>query len=537
MGNYGDNHPRGTCLLARDNPQNRKQWGDNFPFGYEDVAETVCTDDHQCPHYRQQQQQDGTVRDDTTTPIHLLIAAYRDKLCSRTLHNLFTRAAHPERLWVRVLDQTDPNSDLQDDVGCWKGYCERYNSNCETYEHQVLTIHVDANKAKGPTDARSKLSALVYWDYVHRHADAEENQDNKDNNSLELHPVQESDFCMQTDSHMDFHTDFDVKLIQMFHRAQNEYAVLSTYVAAMEQNNQDPHDVPHLCMATFTSSIRNWGTKECKWLRKPKLTNAMWGAGLSFHRCHAELVVPVDPYLDNVFDGEEGSRGIRFFTHGYDVYTPDQVLVTHDYVGHQHNPVVHTWGRKRNQNTFPDRFRWNEHIERERDKLTTLGSERVNKLLGIGIHEESLTPGELEELHLIRASRFGLGSKRTLEQAASFTGMDLPNRRMATNRCGNLQWVPFTETLNNGVDDALARPLAPTSRDELMVVARKDAPTAAAKEQPPPFVPVAADPKTQTDPFLERATTYELVAGILLMGVLLSVRGRFRRNKGQRHKN
>ena len=58
----------------------------------------------------------------------------------------------------------------------------------------------------------------------------------------------------------------------------------------------------------------------------------MWGAGLSFHRCHAEVNVPVDPYLDNVFDGEEGSRGIRFFTHGYDVYTPHRVLVTHDYV-------------------------------------------------------------------------------------------------------------------------------------------------------------------------------------------------------------
>lgn len=58
----------------------------------------------------------------------------------------------------------------------------------------------------------------------------------------------------------------------------------------------------------------------------------MWGAGLSFHRCHAELNVPVDPYLDGVFDGEEGSRGIRFFTHGYDVYTPHRVLVTHDYV-------------------------------------------------------------------------------------------------------------------------------------------------------------------------------------------------------------
>lgn len=58
-------------------------------------------------------------------------------------------------------------------------------------------------------------------------------------------------------------------------------------------------------MVEFTSTIRNWGTKECRNLKKPKLTNAMWGAGLSFHRCHAEINVPVDPYLDGVFDGEE----------------------------------------------------------------------------------------------------------------------------------------------------------------------------------------------------------------------------------------
>ena len=140
------------------------------------------------------------------------------------------------------------------------------------------------------------------------------------------------DFCMQTDSHMDFSDNWDTEMVDMFHLTQNDYSVLSTYVTDIGENNKDPTNVPHLCLVQFTSSIRNWGTKECNFLTKPKLTNAMWGAGLSFHRCHAELNVPVDPYLDNVFDGEEGSRGIRFFTHGYDVYTPHRVLVTHDYV-------------------------------------------------------------------------------------------------------------------------------------------------------------------------------------------------------------
>ena len=51
-----------------------------------------------------------------------------------------------------------------------------------------------------------------------------------------------------------------------------------------------------------------------------------------------------------MFDGEEVSRGIRFFTFGYDTYAPDLVLVTHDYNGHQGNPVVHTWGGNKGEN-------------------------------------------------------------------------------------------------------------------------------------------------------------------------------------------
>lgn len=112
------------------------------------------------------------------------------------------------------------------------------------------------------------------------------------------HRVELNDFCMQIDSHMDFSDNYDTELVFMFHRTANDYAVLSTYVADLSQNNQGVRVVPNLCMVTFTSTIRNWGTKECRNLIKPKMTNAMWGAGLSFHRCHAEINVPVDPYLD-----------------------------------------------------------------------------------------------------------------------------------------------------------------------------------------------------------------------------------------------
>jgi hypothetical protein len=84
----------------------------------------------------------------------------------------------------------------------------------------------------------------------------------------------------------------------MWDQTNNEYAVLSTYVSSTDQL-QTPlkdNEVPLLCMVVFTSNVRNHATKAADSLVKPKLTNAIWGAGLSFSKCHAELKVPVDPH-------------------------------------------------------------------------------------------------------------------------------------------------------------------------------------------------------------------------------------------------
>jgi hypothetical protein len=35
--------------------------------------------------------------------------------------------------------------------------------------------------------------------------------------------------------------------------------------------------------------------------------------------------VPVDPHTPGIFDGEEFNRAARFFTYGYDIYTPNRV--------------------------------------------------------------------------------------------------------------------------------------------------------------------------------------------------------------------
>merc|ERR1719273_1532872 len=96
-------------------------------------------------------------------------------------------------------------------------------------------------------------------------------------------------------------------------------------------------------MVRFTSNVRVHATKQANKLSKPKLTNAIWGAGLSFSKCHAELKVPVDPHSPGVFDGEEFNRAARFWTYGYDIYTPNYVYILHNYHESQSNPKSHTW--------------------------------------------------------------------------------------------------------------------------------------------------------------------------------------------------
>ena len=416
--------PLGYCLLSRDH----QTWGDEGTGSDAIDPEGEC-DGNYCPHYNHMD------HDSMNDIIHLHIASFRDQLCPRTLYNLFHKAANPSRIYVRVLQQVEHDSDKIDDADCWQMFCKKYGTdNCELYKEQVLVLTMNAKNAKGPTDPRSKLTALVEHDYLHTPA--------------ALHPVHPQDYCMQTDSHMDFTQDFDVKLIEMFHRTHNDYAVLSTYVAPMDQTDVLPKEVPHLCMVTYTGTWRNWGTKSCTNLVRPKMTNIAWGAGLSFSKCHADLNVPYDPFLPNVFDGEEISRGFRYFTHGYDVYTPDQVLVTHDYDGHQSNPNVHTWGAvsifgKEGELSDGDsdlNF-FMKDINDQTEAVEPKGRTRINVLLGF-VQDEAL-------FNRIAATKYGHGDRRTLEQAIEFSGFDPEQKKMVKNRCGNLKWVPFEEADDN----------------------------------------------------------------------------------------
>eukprot|EP00606_Chrysophyceae_sp_TOSAG23-5_P000976 GSChrysophyteH2.ASY1.ANO1.778.1 assembled CDS len=360
-------------------------------------------------------------------PILISISSFRDKLCPVTLFNIFSKAQHRDRIAVQVVQQNDNALDKD----CFDEYCKLmqakygYGSSGDTsayicpYADNIHVLRISAAEAKGPQWARGIGSEMLQQSF----AAAAEYQDST---------VASESFCMQTDSHMDFVADFDRLVISMWAEAKNEMGVLSTYVASLtelgvsgehDRGLNNLHEVPHLCMLTLHGGNdlpRNWGTKCARMLPEPKLTNAMWGAGLSFSRCHAELKVPYDPHLPHIFDGEEFTRGLRFFTHGYDVYTPHRVYVLHNYKDSQSDPVHSQWGSQHRR---------------------VAGSvERIKQLLQMSDRKDKT----IEAAHKVQYSKYGLGDRRSLDQGIAFTGINLKKREITANRCGNIDWVPYT---------------------------------------------------------------------------------------------
>lgn len=269
---------KGTIFLG--NPENLKRAGYELPGGNVDYdPEYECTGgstnpiDKHCPYQLHSTDSMGLgLAGWDGRLLHLNMPSYRDPLCPRTLKYLFTKAKRPFDIRVRVLQQ---NVESEDDP-CLEKYCEMMaelrketgggdtskggpaGEDCP-HRDQVFIHPIDAHDAAGPTYARGLICQDIH--------DAYERKD-----------ISPQDFCMSTDSHMDFEPEWDERMVEMWDQAANEYAVLSTYVANIDQlgvNLNDVHEVPHLCMVTFTSQVRTHATKCARNLPKPKLTNAV----------------------------------------------------------------------------------------------------------------------------------------------------------------------------------------------------------------------------------------------------------------------
>ena len=275
--------------------------------------------------------------------IFVNVAAFRDLLCVESVREIFSAAAHPERIAVGVIDQrisgdrvcippeylryvpapptetTTAPSHLDPEypsfpnrfVSCYKkGFCP---------SDSIRVRYVDQTEARGPTYGRF-VAGLMY---------------------------QGESFYMMIDSHSRFHPAFDTGMLLDMLRLRGTYSgetgakggVLSYYPAGFNKFSGPVNtkaDIMAMCKSEYVkelSVLRNGA----RWVRQPKrpIIQPYTAAGFLFSDATAQLDVPFDPYLDFVFDGEEILYTVRLYTAGYDAYMPGGAHIYHHYDRHK----------------------------------------------------------------------------------------------------------------------------------------------------------------------------------------------------------
>lgn len=293
--------------------------------------------------------------------IFVSIANYRDTETPHTVVDLFAQAAQPQRVWVGVLSQVMPEVD----------------ADCLVPDHpQVRQIGVLASESLGACWARHRLLTELRRNEV---------------------------YVLQIDSHTRFAPGWDERFIAMLGECPTPKAVLTCHPV--------PYVPPRALAAPVIPVTRPKGFNEQGILalnsrslpydpRPPApVPCAFVGAGCIFAPAQAFDEVPYDPYL--YFQGEESTLSARLWTHGWDLYAPNDVLVYHDY--------THDRGRPKH---------WRDN--RDWTDLNARSFERVRHLLA---REPARNPNALLEIE-----RYGLSAHRSLEAFEAYAGVDFRAR-------------------------------------------------------------------------------------------------------------
>ncbi len=284
-----------------------------------------------------------------TPTIFVSIASYCDPDLQNTIDSLIVNATYPDRLRICVLQQHDDG---------------------EPMVRQAWVVdYLHASESQGCCWARHR---------VMQHYNGE-------------------DFYLQIDAHMRFVKDWDSKLVSMHASCPGPRSILSTYPMTMDAEDHIIEIRPN----RFDSDgfLVNEGVQLCM-ADAPKVpcSGPYISAALLFMPGAAAVQVPYDPYL--YFAGEEVMYAVRLWTHGWNIFFPNQPIARHDYARHT---------AKRH---WTDRQGWGE--------LDRRAKARIRYLLG-------LSDG-LDEQYLTEIDRYGLGTARTLQQYEALTGISFANR-------------------------------------------------------------------------------------------------------------
>ncbi|MBW4472470.1 MAG: hypothetical protein KME45_19170 [Stenomitos rutilans HA7619-LM2] len=286
--------------------------------------------------------------------IFIQIASYRDPELTATVKDAIQKAVYPQNLSFGIVWQGKPGIDPLP---------VEYLSCCRL-------LLVDADRSRGVCWARSKTQSL--WDG--------------------------EPYTLQIDSHMRFVHGWDELLLHMLMHCPSAKPLLTAYPPAYTPpNHLHPGEPTRLVASHFTEqgilSLAS-GASLCYDI-KPQL-GMFIAAGFWFAPSQMLQDVPYDPQL--YFQGEEINLAVRAWTHGWDIYHPNQVTCYHEY-------------------TRPGKPRhWEEHDYWWR--LDQVAHQRLKHLL------------QIEASSQISLDRYGLGTQRSLSSYEQFSGVDFQRQQL-----------------------------------------------------------------------------------------------------------
>lgn len=288
--------------------------------------------------------------------IFVSVAAYRDPQLIPTLEDCLKKASHPEHLrfgicWQHGLEEGHPGRD-----------------------DRFRVLDVPWRESRGACWARAQVMSL--W--------------------------QGEPWFLQVDSHCRFAAGWDDTLLRMTRETQSPKPILSTYATPFTPGGHEVLSGGPLQMAFqgFTSEgiphMRPLAIPDWHSLQRPRRARFL-SAGFLFAPSTLVSEVPYDPEL--YFLGEEAAMTLRAFTHGYDLFHPQETIVWHDYV--RKDAVKH----------------WDDHTEATQT-APAWGERDLESKRKIG----RLLAGEVVD-------PFGLGSARSIAAYEEFAGISFRLRK------------------------------------------------------------------------------------------------------------
>ena len=315
--------------------------------------------------------------------IFVSIASYRDPECQHTVADLFAKAQYPERVSVGICWQADPVLD----------------ADCFLFPYpfpsRVREKRYRVEESQGGCWARAEALSLC----------------------------EDEDYVLQIDAHMRFLPNWDTLLLDTLSRCPTQPAVLSTLPPGYKPPGhlQDCSAGIPLAHADRLGNADEMQPLHIKGHWRPlsqigalPVLGAFFVGNFLFAPAKAMRDIPFDPYI--FFRGQELVYAARLWTHGYDIYQPDRIIL-HHYWGSISRPAL---GGKAH---YKD-------ISAE----ALAARPRVRHLLGI---EPTGRPDALKEI-----GRYAMGTRRTLADYWRFSGVDLIGRTLA-ERALHAQWKPY----------------------------------------------------------------------------------------------